>query len=84
MTLFKLPKAEDVEACLAAYAKMFSEAKKVSHPHVINVLETMFRRKPNSSMIQWTFSTELEYHYPLYNIRNFLVTDIVSVLSDAA
>jgi hypothetical protein len=31
VTMFKLPKPEDQDACLEAYKKMFAEAKKVRH-----------------------------------------------------
>jgi len=42
MTFFKLSKAEDQDACLAAYPKMFSEAKKVSHPHTYTIPRVTF------------------------------------------
>ena len=31
VTMFRLPKPEDQEACIEAYKKMFAEAKKVRH-----------------------------------------------------
>jgi len=49
MTLFKLPKSEDQDACLAAYSKMFEEALKDGKPYILTCDARKLHEDPRSN-----------------------------------